>query len=180
MGVSNPWNFRASISRRNPYNLKTNWTTFWTGTATVNPVLSEAFARAHNTEILCGPISLASCLDLSEQGGTVTFTSPKLMKVRGRTLLVHIKALANTGTSVSAMRSVLCAGWDVVDELKQCVTWWWTLDLCLNVHWECKYRWLKGLLARYIKCIFALWKLTVLHYFASSSNLWLESLTITL
>ncbi|XP_054283105.1 baculoviral IAP repeat-containing protein 6 [Macrosteles quadrilineatus] len=64
----------------------------------VNPVTTEQFARAHNTEILCGPVSLASCLDLSDQGGTVTFTSPKLFKFRGRTLLVHIKNLAS-GTS---------------------------------------------------------------------------------
>lgn len=59
---------------------------------------TEQFARAHNTEILCGPIKLTSCLDLTEQSGTVTFTSPKLFKMRGRTLLVHIKALANTSS----------------------------------------------------------------------------------
>lgn len=63
--------------------------------AEVNPVITEEFARAHNTEILSGPINLASCLDLTDQSGTVTFSSPKLFKVRGRTLLVHIKALAN-------------------------------------------------------------------------------------
>lgn len=63
--------------------------------ATVNPVTTEQFARTHNAEILCGPIKLAPCLDLSDQSGTVTFSSPKLFKVRGRTLLVHIKAMGN-------------------------------------------------------------------------------------
>lgn len=58
-----------------------------------NPVLTDEYHRAHNVDILAGPINLSTCLDLSEQSGNVTLTSPKLLKARGRTLLVHIKAL---------------------------------------------------------------------------------------
>ncbi|XP_046689202.1 baculoviral IAP repeat-containing protein 6-like, partial [Homalodisca vitripennis] len=69
-----------------------------------NPVLTKQFARTHNTEILSGPVNLAACLDLSDQSGTVTFTSPQLYKVRGRTLLVHIKALAASSSSIGQER----------------------------------------------------------------------------
>ncbi|KAG8262296.1 Baculoviral IAP repeat-containing protein 6 [Homalodisca vitripennis] len=71
---------------------------------TANPVLTKQFARTHNTEILSGPVNLAACLDLSDQSGTVTFTSPQLYKVRGRTLLVHIKALAASSSSIGQER----------------------------------------------------------------------------
>ncbi|XP_071454170.1 dual E2 ubiquitin-conjugating enzyme/E3 ubiquitin-protein ligase BIRC6 [Hetaerina americana] len=60
---------------------------------TENPVTSEEYLKAHNTEILCGPINIVSCLDLTVEGGTVTLTSPKLFQIRGRTLLVHIKSV---------------------------------------------------------------------------------------
>lgn len=59
-----------------------------------NPVLSEEYLRAHNAEILCGPVNLAQYLDLSEQGGSLTLTSPKLMQTRSRTLQLHLKALS--------------------------------------------------------------------------------------
>jgi len=68
-----------------------------------NPVTSEDYLRDHNTEILCGPVNLASCLDLSDQSGTVTLTSPKLFRIRGRTLLVHIKALGEDKEAVKEM-----------------------------------------------------------------------------
>ncbi|XP_069689782.1 baculoviral IAP repeat-containing protein 6 isoform X2 [Periplaneta americana] len=70
-----------------------------------NPVTSEEYLRDHNTEILCGPVNLSSCLDLSEQGGTVTLTSPKLFRIRGRTLLVHIKALGDDKEVLKEMTS---------------------------------------------------------------------------
>ncbi|XP_046401534.1 baculoviral IAP repeat-containing protein 6 [Ischnura elegans] len=60
---------------------------------TENPVTSEEYLKAHNTEILCGPVNIVSCLDLTVEGGTVTLTSPKLFQIRGRTLLVHIKSV---------------------------------------------------------------------------------------
>lgn len=68
-----------------------------------NPVTSEEYLHDHNTEILCGPVNLASCLDLSDQSGTVTLTSPKLLRIRGRTLLVHIKALGEDKEAVKEM-----------------------------------------------------------------------------
>ncbi|PSN56888.1 hypothetical protein C0J52_00682 [Blattella germanica] len=70
-----------------------------------NPVTSEEYLRDHNTEILCGPVNLASCLDLSDQSGTVTLTSPKLFRIRGRTLLVHIKALGDDKETIKETTS---------------------------------------------------------------------------
>nr|CAD7460369.1 unnamed protein product [Timema tahoe] len=60
-----------------------------------NPVMCEQYLRDHNTEILCGPVNLSSCLDLSDHSGIITLTSPKLFRIRGRTLLLHIKALVD-------------------------------------------------------------------------------------
>lgn len=60
-----------------------------------NPVLSEDYLQAHNAEILAGPIELASCMDLNEDGGLVTLTSPKLFKTKSRNFLVHIKTMAD-------------------------------------------------------------------------------------
>ena len=60
-----------------------------------NPVLSEEYLQARNAEIVVGPIELASCMDLSEQGGCVTLTSPKLLKSKGRNYLLHIKTMTD-------------------------------------------------------------------------------------
>ncbi|XP_032684948.1 baculoviral IAP repeat-containing protein 6 isoform X6 [Odontomachus brunneus] len=60
-----------------------------------NPVITEEYQRQHNTEILCGPIDLHRCMDLSCRSGCVTLTSPKLFRSKVRTLLVHIKALVD-------------------------------------------------------------------------------------
>lgn len=60
-----------------------------------NPVITEEYQRQHNTEILCGPIDLHRCMDLSCRSGCVTLTSPKLFRSKARTLLVHIKALVD-------------------------------------------------------------------------------------
>lgn len=56
--------------------------------------MSEEYLRAHNAEILCGPVNLAQYLELSDQGGSLTLTSPKLMNTRTRTLQLHLKALS--------------------------------------------------------------------------------------
>lgn len=58
-----------------------------------NPVVSEEYLRAHNADILAGPVNLAHHLDLTEQSGTVTLTSPKMFKVKVRNLLLHIRAV---------------------------------------------------------------------------------------
>ncbi|XP_062126380.1 baculoviral IAP repeat-containing protein 6 isoform X3 [Drosophila sulfurigaster albostrigata] len=60
-----------------------------------NPVLSEEYLLAHNAEVLAGPIELSSCIDLCDQGGTATLTSPKLFKTRTRNFLLHIKTVAD-------------------------------------------------------------------------------------
>lgn len=60
-----------------------------------NPVLSEEYLQTHNAEILAGPIELSSCIDLCDQGGTVTLTSPKLFKTRTRNFLLHIKTMSD-------------------------------------------------------------------------------------
>ncbi|KAL6430648.1 hypothetical protein ACFW04_006912 [Cataglyphis niger] len=69
-----------------------------------NPVITEEYQRQHNTEILCGPIDLHRCMDLSCRSGCVTLTSPKLFRSKARTLLVHIKALIDQkdGTSTKS------------------------------------------------------------------------------
>ncbi|GAB0094178.1 Baculoviral IAP repeat-containing protein 6 [Sergentomyia squamirostris] len=58
-----------------------------------NPVLSVEYLQSHNAEILAGPIELSSCMDLSEQSGTVILTSPKLFRTKGRNYLIHIKTM---------------------------------------------------------------------------------------
>ncbi|KAF7274270.1 hypothetical protein GWI33_013063 [Rhynchophorus ferrugineus] len=58
-----------------------------------NPVVSEEYLRAHNADILAGPVNLADHLDLTEQSGTVTLTSPRMFKVKVRNLLLHLRAV---------------------------------------------------------------------------------------
>ncbi|KAG5886808.1 hypothetical protein JTB14_031450 [Gonioctena quinquepunctata] len=58
-----------------------------------NPVVSQEYLRAHNADILAGPIDISSHLDLSEQSGIVTLTSPKLYKTKVRNLLLHVRAV---------------------------------------------------------------------------------------
>ncbi|XP_036324883.1 baculoviral IAP repeat-containing protein 6 isoform X2 [Rhagoletis pomonella] len=60
-----------------------------------NPVLNDEYLQTHNAEILAGPIELSSCIDLCDQGGTVTLTSPKLFKTRTRNFLLHIKTMSD-------------------------------------------------------------------------------------
>jgi len=68
-----------------------------------NPVVTEEYQQQHNTEILCGPIDLHRCMDLSCRSGCVTLTSPKLFRSKARTLLVHIKALIDPKDNVSSI-----------------------------------------------------------------------------
>lgn len=74
-----------------------------------NPVLSEEYLQARNAEILAGPIELSSCMDLNEQGGTVTLVSPKLLKSKARNYLLHIKTMADVSKDGhSKMRGEYC------------------------------------------------------------------------
>lgn len=60
-----------------------------------NPILVEEYLETHNAEILVGPIDLASCMDLCEEGGLITLTSPKLFKTRSKNFLLHIKTISD-------------------------------------------------------------------------------------
>lgn len=66
-----------------------------------NPVNSTEYLRAHNAEILAGPLLLAQGLDLSQQSGTLTLTSPRLHRIKGRTFLIHIKTLFDPSKEIS-------------------------------------------------------------------------------
>uniref|UniRef100_A0A669AXF0 Dual E2 ubiquitin-conjugating enzyme/E3 ubiquitin-protein ligase BIRC6 n=1 Tax=Oreochromis niloticus TaxID=8128 RepID=A0A669AXF0_ORENI len=60
------------------------------------------FLEDHKEDILCGPVWLASGLDLSGHAGMLSLTSPKLVKGMAggkyRSFLVHIKAVSDKGT----------------------------------------------------------------------------------
>lgn len=70
-----------------------------------NPVTSDEYLRQHNTEILCGPINLQRCTDLSDHSGCVTLTSPRLFRSKAKTILVHIKALIDPAKDGVSIRS---------------------------------------------------------------------------
>ncbi len=59
----------------------------------INNVLDPTFLKRYAAEILCGPVDMASNVDLSGHTGVITLSSPQLLKVRTRSFLVHIKAL---------------------------------------------------------------------------------------
>ncbi|CAK1549545.1 unnamed protein product [Leptosia nina] len=66
-----------------------------------NPVNSEEYLKAHNAEILAGPLLLSSGLDMSQQSGTLILTSPRLYRARGRTFLIHIKTLFDPAKDIN-------------------------------------------------------------------------------
>ncbi|XP_039995720.1 baculoviral IAP repeat-containing protein 6 [Xiphias gladius] len=63
------------------------------------------FLEDHKEDILCGPVWLASGLDLSGHAGMLSLSSPKLVKGMAggkyRSFLVHIKAVSDKGTEES-------------------------------------------------------------------------------
>ncbi|KAJ8248503.1 hypothetical protein GJAV_G00242730 [Gymnothorax javanicus] len=63
------------------------------------------FLEDHKEDILCGPVWLASGLDLSGHAGMLSLTSPKLVKGMAggkyRSFLVHIKAVSEKGMEES-------------------------------------------------------------------------------
>lgn len=63
----------------------------------VNNVLDPLFLEMHNAEILCGPLSISSCLDLSGSSGLVSLTSPQLLNSKSRSFLLHIKGFSTKG-----------------------------------------------------------------------------------
>ncbi|KAL0964404.1 hypothetical protein UPYG_G00323370 [Umbra pygmaea] len=60
-----------------------------------------SFLEDHREDVLCGPVWLASGLDLSGHAGMLSLTSPKLVKGMAggkyRSFLVHIKAVSDKG-----------------------------------------------------------------------------------
>ncbi|XP_076848185.1 LOW QUALITY PROTEIN: dual E2 ubiquitin-conjugating enzyme/E3 ubiquitin-protein ligase BIRC6 [Brachyhypopomus gauderio] len=68
------------------------------------------FLEDHKEDILCGPVWLASGLDLSGHAGMLSLTSPKLVKGMAggkyRSFLVHIKAVCEKGSEESPRRLV--------------------------------------------------------------------------
>ncbi|XP_066597963.1 baculoviral IAP repeat-containing protein 6 isoform X2 [Prorops nasuta] len=88
----------TSVDERIDFNLDQNQ-------KSENPVVTEEYQQQHNCEILCGPIDLHRCMDLSCRSGCVTLTSPKLFRSKARTLLVHIKALGDTGKDGTSGKS---------------------------------------------------------------------------
>uniref|UniRef100_A0A8C8S4L7 Dual E2 ubiquitin-conjugating enzyme/E3 ubiquitin-protein ligase BIRC6 n=1 Tax=Pelusios castaneus TaxID=367368 RepID=A0A8C8S4L7_9SAUR len=60
------------------------------------------FLEDHKEDILCGPVWLATGLDLSGHAGMLTLTSPKLIKGMAggkyRSFLIHVKAVNDKGT----------------------------------------------------------------------------------
>lgn len=67
-----------------------------------NPVTTQEYLRAQNAEILAGPIDITSHLDLTEQSGIVTLTSPKLFKSKLRNLLLHIRAVNSKDDAIKS------------------------------------------------------------------------------
>ncbi|XP_069118544.1 baculoviral IAP repeat-containing protein 6-like isoform X2 [Argopecten irradians] len=64
-----------------------------------NNVLDPLFQESHNAEILCGPINLSSCLDLSGNSGIITLTSPQLMSSKPKAFLLHFRGFAQNKNS---------------------------------------------------------------------------------
>lgn len=62
-----------------------------------NRVLDPSFSESHNAEILCGPINISSCLDLSGNGGLITLTSPQLLVSKPKAFLLHVKGFIQNG-----------------------------------------------------------------------------------
>jgi len=57
----------------------------------INNVQDPTFLENHNAEILCGPVNIADCLDLSGNSGLLSLTSPQLLLSKPRSFLLHIK-----------------------------------------------------------------------------------------
>ncbi|KAK3576772.1 hypothetical protein CHS0354_014586 [Potamilus streckersoni] len=87
--VDNPINFGIKFSAANDMDVSSG--SQRGGISARNSVLDPLFLESHNAEILCGPINIASCLDLSGNCGQVSLTSPQLLLSKPRSFLLHIK-----------------------------------------------------------------------------------------
>lgn len=66
-----------------------------------NNVLDPAFLESHNAEILCGPVCLSNCLDLSSSSGLISLTSPQLLNSKPRSFLLHIKGFTTKNEEIA-------------------------------------------------------------------------------
>ena len=74
-----------------------------------NNVLDPHFLESHNAEVLCGPVSISSCLDLSGNSGLITLTSPQLLSTKPKAFLIHIKGfLSNESGSSDQPKVSIC------------------------------------------------------------------------
>ena len=53
--------------------------------------LPQSFIDKHNLELLSAPVSFMSGTDVSGQSGIVTLTSPALLKIKPRSLVIYMK-----------------------------------------------------------------------------------------
>lgn len=53
--------------------------------------LPQSFLDKHNLELLCAPVSFMSGTDVSGQSGIITLTSPALLKIKPRSLVIYMK-----------------------------------------------------------------------------------------
>lgn len=75
----------------------------------INSVLDPEFLEDHNAEILCGPVNLASFLDLSGNSGLITLTSPQLMSTKPKAFLIHIKGFHSKNDDKNNEKQRVCA-----------------------------------------------------------------------
>ncbi|KAG1667328.1 Baculoviral IAP repeat-containing protein 6 [Nymphon striatum] len=99
IGMNRQMNFRKTSTQHEAvdssinFNIKSPDSSKSSDGSSENPVLSEKFLENYCAEILCGPVDLHSCIDMSGQSGIITLSSPALLKSKCRTFLLHIKAL---------------------------------------------------------------------------------------
>lgn len=74
----------------------------------INSVLDPDFLEDHNAEILCGPVNLASFLDLSGNSGLITLTSPQLLTTKPKAFLIHVKGFHSKNDDKNNEKQRVC------------------------------------------------------------------------
>lgn len=91
-----------------------------------NGVVDARFLEAHNAEVLCGPVMLHNCIDLTGSGGLITLSSPQLFSSKLRSLLLHVKGFENSPLSEPVLTSK-----DSADSERSAMT---HMDKVVSVH----------------------------------------------
>lgn len=71
------------------------------GESSENHVLDPSFLESHNAEVLCGPVNISNCLDLSGNSGLITLTSPQLLNSKPKAFLIHMKGFPSKADECS-------------------------------------------------------------------------------